>query len=214
MQTQPPTTATWPQFSLKAVFAALTWLSIVAGLAVSQIAGWTMVFVGFSLAVLNCAGRLTILQSDGARPRVFQLGWVLLALSLFLPAVKGCNNQSVVGWQAAVASGSFVLDPPGTADWPAVVWYGVLTFGNLLLVLSPWYLWRLSRGQGQVYRVLFAATNGCMWSISIGDAGTFLLGYYVWCLAGLAMLCASPLRWPAVVVLSLGPLGRICFTQF
>lgn len=58
------------------------------------------------------------------------------------------------------------------------------------------------------------ATNGCIRSLAIGDAGTFLVGYYLWCCAGLAILCASPFRWPTLLILALGPMARVYFTKF
>ncbi|HET6881481.1 MAG TPA: hypothetical protein VFI31_15065, partial [Pirellulales bacterium] len=176
-----PQTKIGPQFSLKAIFAATTWAGAIAGLAVSHLAGWTTVAVGFSLAALNCTGRLAAWQTKRGQPRLFALGWMLLAASLLLPAVKGCNNESVKGWEAAMVCGSIAFDPPGSAEWPAVVWYDVLTFGNLPLVLSPLFLWRLRRGKGQLYGTLLAMSCAAMWSVAIRDADKVLVGYYVWC---------------------------------
>src|SRR5579863_6316188 len=101
-----------PQFSLKTIFALVTWSAAIAGLAVSQLAGWTMTAVAFSVGALNCRGRLQDWQRGARQTGLFRVGWVLFALSLFLPAVRGCGDNSVPGWQVAIACGAAVVDPP------------------------------------------------------------------------------------------------------
>ncbi|HVX14131.1 MAG TPA: hypothetical protein VHC22_23295 [Pirellulales bacterium] len=199
-----------PQFGLKTVFAFVTWIAAIAGLAVSQLAGWTMTAVAFSLGVVNCSGRLDGWQHGAGRTRLFWLGWTILVASLFLPALKGCGNQSIRGWQAAIACGQLVIDPPGNSsdNWAGVLAYVWLTLGNALLLGSPFLLWRLQRNGGRIYGTLLAMAVATMCGLSIGyrNGEFFLIGYYVWCLAGLSLLSAYRMRWSTLALMVLAVL--------
>ncbi|HEV3020839.1 MAG TPA: hypothetical protein VGX76_00165 [Pirellulales bacterium] len=204
-----------PQFGLKTIFALVTWTAAIAGLAVSQLAGWTMTAIAFSVGALNCRGRLQGWQWGAAQARVFGVGWSLLALSLFLPAVKGCGNVGVPGWEAAAICAQLVVDPPASESsgpWRGALLYAWLTLGNALLLGSPLLLWRLRRERGQFYGTWLAMAVATMCGLSIrDDSRQFLAGYYVWCLAGLSLLCAYRLRWSTLALMGLAVL-LVCLT--
>lgn len=194
-----------PQFGLKTIFAFTAWTAAIAGLAVSQFSCWTMFAVGLSLVCLNCWGRLVACQRRSGQARCIQAGWLLLAVSLFLPAMKGCNNTSIVGWEAARASLDAALHPPSeisheTGGYLLVCLSGV---ANVLLAFSPLFLWRLRRGKGAYYGLLLFVAVPAMWCF--GDPAQVLIGYYVWCAGGLAILCAFPMRWAMLPLLAIAP---------
>lgn len=214
---EPPDLA-WPrpQFSLKALLAVTAWVASLAALAASQLAGWTMLAIGFSLSFLNCLGQLGVCQRRTAQRRLFGTGWLLLVVSLFLPAVKGCGNTTFCGWEAAAAS----FELPLRLFWEpkfdsakdnafACGFYCLLAMANLLLAGSPLFLWRLTRGKGGYYGALFATASAAMWCFSI-EPQMLLVGYYAWCLAGLAILCAYRMPWSVLPLMLLPPLLALC----
>jgi hypothetical protein len=205
-----------PQFSLKALFAVTAWAASLAALAASQLAGWTMLAIGFSLSCLNCSGQLAVCHGRTAQRRLFGTGWLLLVVSLFLPAVKGCGNTTFRGWEAAAASFELPLrlfweSKADSAKVNGFVYgfYCLLAMANLLLAGSPLFLWRLTRGKGEYYGAIFATASAAMWCFSI-EPQMLLVGYYVWCLAGLAILCAYRMRWPVLPLMLLPPLLALC----
>lgn len=197
------------QFSLRAVFAATTWIASITGLAVSHVAGWTMFAVGFSLACFNCAGWLAPCHKQTAQTRLFHAAWLLLIASLLLPAVQGCGTTVTPGWHAAVicCEAPFMsLFGETVNDWCGYGLYSMLALANLLLALSPLFLCRLRNAKGQAYGALFVTAASAMWCCSMHDTEKFLVGYYAWCSAGLAMLCAFRMRWAVLPLLALAPL--------
>ncbi len=134
----------------------------------------------------------------------------MLIASLFLPAVKGCGSQGVPGWQAAVTCAQVAIDPPGesTDKSCVVLLYGWLVIGNVLLLGSPFLLWRLQRNGGRIYGTLLAMAVASMCGLSIGSktGDVFLIGYYVWCLSGLSLLSAYRIRWPTLALMALSVL--------
>jgi hypothetical protein len=203
--------STRPQFSLKVIFAATTWVAAIAGLAVSQFAGWTMCAVGLSVVCLNCSGRLTACQRRPGQSWCFRAAWLLLGLSLFLPAMKGCNGTTIRGWEAAKTCGAIVLDPPDSrSQWSGHALFCLCSVANVLLAVSPLFLWRLRQGKGTFYGLLLVTAVPAMWCF--GDPVQVLIGYYVWCAGGLIILCAFRLRW-AMLPLVLVALLLVCFAR-
>jgi hypothetical protein len=195
-----------PQFGLKAIFGFTTWTAAIAGLAVSRFGGWTMFAVGLSLTLLNCSGRLAGCQRPPGQTRCFQAAWLLLMVSLFLPAMKGCNNTSIRGWEAATTCFEIVLDPPPEISRQSSGYavYCLCAAANLLLALSPLFLWRLRRGKGAWYGLLLVVTVPAMWCM--GNSNGLLIGYYLWCAGGLAVMCAFRMRWAMLPLMGATPL--------
>jgi hypothetical protein len=207
---QPVMTAipTRPQFSLRAVFGATTWSASVAGLAASHLAGWTMFAIGFSVACCNCAGWLAPCQKGPPQSRVFRLAWLCLFASLLLPAVQGCGTTVHYGWEAGMVCCEVPLMPflgEDIVDWFGYALYCLLALANLLLALSPLFLWRLRLGKGHWFGAMFVAAASAMWCLSVSDANNLLVGYYAWCSAGLIVLCAFPMRWAMLPLAAVAP---------
>jgi hypothetical protein len=201
-----------PQFGLRGLFALITWTAAIAGLAVSRLAAWTMLAVTFSLVAVNCAGQLKMLQSGTGQARVFCLGWILLGLSLFLPAVRGCGNERIAGWKAAMICGRLAIDPPADrsmSKWKVALVYGWLTFGNLLLLFSPLWFWQVRHARGRVYGSLLTTTVALFCVLPIGESNPPLVGYYFWCAAGLTLSCASRPPWATMALMALAVIGML-----
>jgi hypothetical protein len=190
-----PATHPW-QFSLRGILAFTAWAACTAAWATMRGAGVVVLAVGFSMAALNCRGDLSAWQLPGRRGRrLVHLAWALLLASLFLPAIRGCSNAPIAGWQAAQACAAVQfspLDPSGIEQhWVAYGYYSLLNLANLLILLSPLALYLAGRGKGQTYAALLGVSAIAVWSAAIDDAGGSLLaGYYVWSLAVLCLLSA------------------------
>lgn len=194
------------QFSLRTLFYAVTWLAGIAGLAVSPLKGWTVFAAGYSLACLNSMELLARVQTPAAQPRMFRLSWLLFAVSLALPCMKGCNNADVPGWQAAVNCGELAIcGLTAEQPWAHLTWL-VVTVGNLILALSPAVLWRLQCGKGTWCRAVFALAAATIWCLSIADPSNLLVGFYVWSVAAIVLVSAYRIRWPHLLLMALAPL--------
>ena len=197
------------QFSLRTLFYAVTWAGSLAGLVASPLRGWTVFAAGYSLACLNSMGRLKGVQTPTAQPRLFRISWLLFAASFVLPAMKGCNNRDMLGWEAAVSCGEVAVRGAmaiGEIEFSAWVAYVLLTFANVMLLLAPLFLWRLRRGKGNFIGRLFALAAATMWCVAITDVNNLNLGYYVWCAAAIVLVSAYRIQWPHLILMALGPL--------
>ncbi len=214
LETQPDETSTaaearpeaamppW-QFSLREAFWFTTAAAGAAALAAVKGAGSLAMSVGLLLAWLNTRGRLAPVQTRTARPKVFYVAWALLAASLFLPAMKGCNNTVIYGWQTAYMCAAtetegiveFVAnrrapDPPTWSELGTLAWVTLMNLANLLAVVSLFWLWRLQRGQGEWLGVALALAVIGVWAVPLQDPTNTLVGCYVWC-AGFAVLLSA-----------------------
>lgn len=202
-----------PQFGLRWLLALTAWVAAIMALAVSSLNALVMSAAGFSLAALNCAGKLSTLQSASNHRRAVGLTWLLLLASLVLPAVRGCGDGAVPGYSAAAVACSYQVRPP--VDQPVETWAAAyveftwLNLANVLMILSPLFIRRVERGQGRLYGALLALACAAMWCLPIGERpGTLLVGYYVWCLAGLCLLASVRLRWWALLAMGVLPLTK------
>lgn len=101
-----------PQFGLRWLLALTAWVAAIMALAVSSLNALVMSAIGFSVAALNCAGKLSTLQSPANHRRAVGLAWLLLLASLGLPAVRGCGNDAVPGYSAAAVACAYQVQPP------------------------------------------------------------------------------------------------------
>ena len=188
-----PATRRW-QFSLRGILSFTAWAACTAAFARLRGTGAAVLIVG---------------RRGG---KTAYLAWALLLASLFLPAVRGCSNSSIAGWQAAgaCAMAQFSMPDPGIEHrWVAYGYYSMLNLANLLLLLSPWALYRARRGKGQCYAAALGICAVAVWSASVDDAGGLLAGYYVWSLAVLGLLSAFPLGPRTMTLMVLAGLGRL-----
>jgi hypothetical protein len=158
-----------------------------------------------------------------------------------LPAVttRGCNNvhSTHYGWELAMISFISVTEPaekvahwgssPDTRTWSVVLTFFqevagalILCLPNVMILLSPWMLYRLLHGKGG----FLAACLGCSavitwyWSAAMsadsaerepGSADGLRIGYYLWT-AGItvAFLAVRP-GWRTLTAMSLVAFGLL-----
>ncbi|HVX59257.1 MAG TPA: hypothetical protein VHC19_01600 [Pirellulales bacterium] len=205
------------QFSLQGVFALTTWAACTAALAAWRGPGVVVLCLGLAISALNAWGKFSRWQLPERRGLgLVRCAWLLLGMSLFLPAARGCSNQSIAGWQAAAACASAqieMLDQRRDASWTAYVYCSTLNLGNLLLALSPWPVWRAQGGEraGRGYAAVLGVCAVGVWSLAIGDAASLLVGYYLWSLAALMLLSAFRLGPAAIAMMGSLSLLRLYF---
>ncbi len=213
------------QFTLRALLILMTLISLALGVAVWRGLGTLPHSLGMLWAWLNASGRLQSLQTPTARPRIFLIGWLLVGVSLVLPAAKGCNNQEILGWRAAQAcvlaearilAAPFQLHDEGD-DANKVftfeaLFFTMLNLANLGLLMSPFFFWRLQRERGHWFGNVLAVAAVTAWFCSWEQSSGFLIGFYVWCLAFAVLLTAYRVRWPTflcMVAWSAVLIGRV-----
>jgi hypothetical protein len=204
------------QFSLREAFWFLTAAGGAAALV--RFKGWgsLVLSLGLYAAWLNVRGRLGDVQTARRRPKVFYAAWLLLAASLFLPAMRGCNNSTMKGWETAhlcavaeaAAVERFVIkgERPQAEELPRVVkevgWITLLNLANLLALLSPLLLWRLQREKGQWLASASAVCAVAVWTVPLKDPHV-LIGCYVWCAGFLALTLPYRIGWKAFAAMLL-----------
>jgi hypothetical protein len=203
------------QFSLREAF----WFTTAAGGAAALVRfrglGSLVLSLALLFAWLNVRGRLAKLQTRRARPKVFYAAWLLLGASLFLPAMKGCNNTVHRGWETASMAAKWEIgaayevlvkaDLPSLEEAPAAIDFGVrltlINLANLLALLSPLLLWRLQRDQGQCLGAVLAVSAVAVWATPMGSE--LLIGCYVWCAGFLALTISYRIGWRLFGVMTL-----------
>jgi hypothetical protein len=186
------------QFSLRAMMiftaavAGVVWLATIKG------AGVLVVVVGLSVSTLNWRGGLAGWQRPERCGRPIKLGWLLLAISLLLPSVRGCNNTGMLGCDVAIRCANAQVAGIARTDFSKkqVFEYAFITLMNLtniLLLASPLLLALLRRGRGQYFTTILACGATAAWTLPVPDASGLLIGYYVWCLGQVMVLSAARL---------------------
>lgn len=205
------------QFSLRGVFALTTWAACTAALAAWRGAGVVVLSLGLTITALNACGKLSRWQLPERRGLgLVRCAWLLLGLSLCMPSVRGCSNQSLAGWETALTCASTQIEMLARrhdASWTAYVCCSMLNLGNLLMALSPLAVWRTKRREraGRAYAAVLGACAVGIWSLAIGDAASLLVGYYFWSLAALALLSAFRLGAAALSFMGILSLLPLCF---
>lgn len=205
------------QFSLAGLLGLVTWLAVVLGVSVSRFANFTVLGVGFSLAGWNCLGNMAACQTPPVRRRLRPGAWLLLLVSMFLPAARGCGDATIPGW--AAASGTFVSQVARLTDAPPndtpvrlasdYLLITLLNLGNILAALCPFLPVEWERRGGRASVGLFGCCATAMWCVPLADPrDTWLIGYYVWCGAVLCLLATVPLGWRELAAMAALAAGR------
>lgn len=205
------------QFSLAGLLGLVTWLAVMLGFAVSRLSNFTMLAVGFSLAGWNCLGKMAAYQAPPIRVQVRRGAWLLLLLSMFLPAIRGCGDATIAGWQAA--GGTFVaqvsrLTDVSPGDTPVrlasdYLLITLLNLGNIIAALCPFLPVALERRDGRTLVGLFSCSAAAMWCLPLADPRhTWLIGYYAWCGAVLCLLATVPLGRRELAAMAAVAVGR------
>jgi len=196
------------QFSLRAMMvftsavAGVMWLATVKGV------GVLVVVAGLAVSMLNWRGAMARWQTPERCGRPIKFGWALLAISLVLPSLRGCNDSQVLGWKVAwacasteievirngIANGFDTDDSKGALkSMLEFVFMSLINLTNLLLMASPWFLLLLRRGRGPCYAAILSCGATAAWTAPVPEAGGLLIGYYVWCLGQLMVVSAARL---------------------
>ena len=144
-----------------------------------------MASAGISLAWLTCAGAFETIQSGRRQAKVFGLSWVVFLVSLVLPSVTVFGPVS--GFSAAWFSIAGPIDSVfQRGQLPiGVIIYLVIDVANVLMLLLPLLIWRLSRGRGQWHGAMLSIAMVAPWCVAWDASNTpdLLFGYYVWCVS-------------------------------
>lgn len=205
-----PNAGAW-QFSLSELLALTTFAAVAAALAALLGIGVFVVALGLFICSLNVRGAFAQWQRGKRRWYWISTSCMVFAVSLGLPAAAipirpaggSVHDLDLQGWEAAQASFYMLFACPfdslaDLAGWAAYVLYAC---ANLVLVLSPVWAWRLSRGKGDWYGTLAAVSAANVWCAAIWLRGRE--GYYLWALAMLVLVSAWRIRRPALLAMAL-----------
>ncbi len=125
------------------------------------------------------------------RSTVVCLASLLFMLSMYLPAIDVHGVHS--GWDASVlclgVGWSEISRNSSQTDW---VYFLILSFGNLLMLLSPVFIQRIVDGRGKYYGtlILLCGVAGlCM--LLLEDIENLRGGFYCWCASFLFVSVAA-----------------------
>ena len=156
------------------------------------------------------------MQSNSAPPSFLFSAWILLVVSLALPAitVTGCGNnppQTLPGWQVATSCAMSAVDTAREAgdlvsqgrqatfeDYRSLMAdiLAAICFNlpNCLMLFSPFLLWRQQRDRGVWGHYLMGLAAIISWSWGLWASESLRIGYYVWS-SGITLLSLT--RWPS-----------------
>lgn len=123
-----------------------------------------------------------------------------------MPRGRGFTQS---GWWAAHYAWSFIIDRAtekfqSFASATNYLQYSLFNLANLLFVLSPFWIWRLSTGRGSFYGTLCAISAAAVWC-AIAHMPMYLHtpGYFLWALASLTLLSAWRIRRFALIAMAI-----------
>ncbi len=117
------------------------------------------------------------------------IGLAIFLISLLLPAMRGGDGilePEISGWTVAVASLLIVRDID--QDVGASIYILSLGLGNLLLLASPYFSFRLARKTSLWIPIIMVLTT--LNSVSyffVAAGGSVLVGYFFWVLSYVAV---------------------------
>jgi hypothetical protein len=212
------------QFRLSHLFLATFLVASITFIAIIFGPGSLPLSIGITLAWLNVRGLLGWFQQRHTRARVCYVAWFLIATSLALPSVKGCNQKPVKGWQAAqmavMAEGAALeklATNPDRIDGEScvfVVYFMLINLANLLALMSPLLLYRLQKGKGRLMGNTLAFASVAVWMLPWGDPEGYFIGYYVWSGGLTLLLHTMRLGWRTFLGMAIcGPVALAIGTQ-
>ena len=174
------------QFGLRHLFGLTTLAGIATALAMYVGPGTLMTSVGITAAWVNWCGLFRRWQAGRVQMALLVAAWLAFMISLCLPSLVVFGVVS--GWRAAW----IVFQAPlrHVAAWDVLhvglLWYLLLDAANILMLLLPVLIWRLSRGGGQRLSAALCVSMVSTWVV-VWDT-PMLMGYYVWCACFLLVL--------------------------
>lgn len=211
------------QFSIRSLLIAMLAVSLAMAVIVPLSAvnlrafavGGAMLAVAGGVLVANSMGWLAHCQSPRSRPGWLASGWLLFVISLGCPAARGCNNESIYGFELArglaVSQAEYmqkvVVKPKARVEalsefnkqpLPAIgiaFLCSTTNAANFTVLLSPllWLKWRQQRWEG--FRWIVLAGLCISLTFSLGNSGGLLVGYYLWCGSFLVLANLWKLSW-------------------
>ena len=185
------------QFRLWHLFALMTYVAVVLGIASWQGPQTLMVTLGLGLALFSHLGAFERLQKGRTQLIVVGVAWVTYLISLCTPC--GTGTFTVFGWQAAwtYLAGPFA-EPflteaffhPRLQAWP---WLLSVDLANVLQAALPLLLWRLSRGRGHVLAMVSCLAMVGPWTTLV-MATWLYVAYYIWCVSFMLLVIAVPVN--------------------
>lgn len=217
------------QITLRGLFGCTAYFAVSSALATVWGSGIFVLMNGVFLTWLSYRGYLGWMQTIEARPRVYGFAWFLFAISFALPAFtwQGCGNakpQTQYGWQAALATADGFLNiydgarelatrksPVSLKDirdlLGSALYVLFANLPNLLMLASPWLLYRQQRGGGRLLSTLFDCAAVSTWSWGVFGGGDLRIGYYVWSSGVTVISLARPPGWRSLV--AMGVFGAV-----
>jgi hypothetical protein len=209
------------QISLRELFLCTAYFAFSSALALRFGLGLFVMMNGLFLTWLSFRGYLWWVQTNRIRPKLYGTGWLIFAVSFGLPAftVKGCGNGSPTtyyGWEAAFSTAAAVeglgRDMAGIAResqrrTAKDVWQLALScvmivlwnLPNLLMLASPFILYRQQRGKGRLLSALICCAAVCSWTWGITGGDDLKVGYYVWSTGITVISVARPPGWRSLL---------------
>lgn len=209
------------QISLRGLFLCTAYFAVSSALATKFGLGIFVLMNGIFLTWLSFRGYLWWMQSKRARPKTYGVAWLLFAVSFGLPTltVKGCGStppEARYGWEAALMTVEtipfseterLISDP--TQRTPKQSWdllLGYLLFvlwnmPNLLMLASPYVLYRQQIEKGDVLSALFGCAAVSSWTWGITGGEDLRVGYYVWSTGITAIALAKPPGWRSLLAM-------------
>jgi|GEM_PF-5065421 hypothetical protein len=193
------------QFRLWHLFALMTYVAVILGIATWLGPPTLMVSCGLGLALLSHSQAFEKFQKGNVQQFLIGLAWVTYLVSLGIPCGVGLSTF-VYGWEAAWVYiwGPFSEGLKGdTASPVGWLWVICIDISNLLQAILPLHFWRLRTGRGQ-----WLATASCL--VMVGPWTTLVMephllaGYYLWCVSFMLIVIAVPVRrWTLFCMLGL-----------
>lgn len=187
------------QFRLWHLFAVMSYVAVVAGVARWWGIETLAVSLGLGIAWLNYCGWLSYFQRGKPQLATLGIAWGMFLTSLFLPVDTFWAPQGyVAAW--------FVLSAPVDLVWrqrwleliKVLCWIPLIDAANLLQFLLPVTAVRLQWGRGKYLVAVHCVSMVAVWILANAQSAS---GYILWCASFLVTLIAFPLSRPTLIAM-------------